>query len=265
MNEEIAKRKAKEAYEAEKRRRAEEIKKSQTSISQKEKMAGGLSGSQGKYEMPKVQLHDEWNSLLSKYVSSSGKVNYKGFKKDVAKLDKYLAKLEASKIGSWSRNKKMAFWINAYNAYTVKLIVKNYPVKSIMDLHEGKPWNVKWINLDGQNLSLNNIENDILRPKYKDARIHFAVNCAAKSCPPLLNQAWTESNLNRNFEKQAKAFINNSKFNAISNSSAKVSKIFEWYAVDFGNLVDYLNKYSTTKISSGTKVDYLEYDWGLNE
>ena len=127
-----------------------------------------------------------WNGLLRKYVNSSGKVNYKGFKSDKSKLDAYLKELENNPIQeNWSKAKKMAYWINAYNAFTIKLIVDNYPISSITKLHGGKPWDVKWIKLGGQTYSLNNIENDILRPKYKDARIHFAVNCAAKSCPPL--------------------------------------------------------------------------------
>ena len=210
--------------------------------------------------------HMIFDNLLKKNVSSSGKVNYKGFKNDEKTLNAYLNQLEGTPIGrDWSKNKKMAYWINAYNAYTIKLILKNYPVAKITDLHGGKPWDVKWIKLDGRSLSLNNIENDILRPTYKDARIHFAVNCAAKSCPPLLNQAWTSSNLNSNFEKQAKAFINDSKFNVISGSNAEVSKIFEWYAADFGDLKSYLNKYAKNQIASGTEIKYKEYDWSLNE
>ena len=146
-----------------------------------------------------------------------------------------------------------------------KLILDNYPTSSITKLKGGKPWDVKWIKLGSKTYSLNNIENDIIRPEFKEARIHFAVNCAAASCPPLLNQAWTPSNLEANFEKQAKAFVNNSAYNKISASKVQVSKIFEWYAGDFGDLIAYLNKYSTTKINKSAKVSYLEYDWALNK
>ncbi len=210
--------------------------------------------------------HDKWDQLLRKYVSTSGKVNYKGLKADKAELESYLKYLQENQIqDNWSKAKKMAYWINAYNAFTIKLIVDNYPVSSITKLYNGKPWDQKWIKLDGQTYNLNNIENDILRPQYKDARIHFAVNCAALSCPPILNQAWTENNLNQLLEKQAKAFINNPKFNTIESNEIEISKIFEWYAVDFGNIVDYLNRYSKTKISANAKVKYKEYDWALNE
>jgi len=159
----------------------------------------------------------------------------------------------------------MSYWINAYNAFTVKLIVDNYPLKSITKLENGKPWDKKWIKLGGKTYSLNNIENDILRPTYKDARIHFAVNCAAKSCPPLLNKAWTSRNLESNFERQAKAFINNNTYNKIGGNEIEISKIFEWYAVDFGNIVKYVNKYASTKADAKAKVKYMEYNWDLNE
>jgi len=210
--------------------------------------------------------HQAFDGLLRKYVSSTGKVNYAGFKKDKAKLDAYLKKLEGQAIeGSWSKNKKLAYWINAYNAYTIDMIIRNYPLKSITDLEGGKPWDKKFIKLNGKTLSLNNIENDIIRPTFKDARIHFAVNCAAKSCPPLMNKAWTESNLQGELEKRTRTFINNSSYNTISSGSAKISKIFEWYAVDFGNLNEYLAKYSKTTVDGSTKISYNEYDWSLND
>ncbi len=225
-------------------------------------------------EQPKAQpaeakdppSHDAWDKLLQQYVTADGKVNYGGLKKDKAKLEAYLKTLEENPPqDGWSRGEKMAFWINAYNAATIKLIVDNYPVSSITKLEGGKPWDVKRVKIGGKAYSLDAIENDILRPQFKDPRIHFAVNCAAQSCPPLLNRAWTAANLESNFEKQAKAFINNSRFNKISAKSVQVSKIFEWYGSDFGNLVTYLNKYATTKINAGAKVAFLEYDWALNQ
>ncbi len=209
--------------------------------------------------------HSKWNELLQKYVSDSGKVNYKGFQSD-SKFETYLNELKNNPVQSdWSREKKMAYWINAYNAFTIKMITDNYPVSSITELEGGKPWDKKWITLGDKTYSLNNIENDILRPKYKDARIHFAVNCAAVSCPTLLNKAWTADNLESNFEKQAKTFINNSKFNDISQNKVSISKIFDWYAKDFGDITDYLNQYSSTEINDDAKVTYKEYDWALNK
>ncbi len=209
--------------------------------------------------------HDAFDVLLKKHVSSVGKVNYQSFKAEEAKLDAYLKTLENTSIASdWSRSKQMAYYINAYNAATIKLILKNWPVKSITDLHGGKPWDVKWVKLGGKTYSLNNIENDILRPKYNDARIHFAVNCAAKSCPPLLNKAWTAGNLNKYLDLQARSFINNPTFNAIKAGNVEISKIFDWYAADFGDITDYLNKYAKVTIDDNAKVQYKEYNWSLN-
>ncbi len=210
--------------------------------------------------------HSAWDQLLRKYVSQTGTVNYKGFKSDQKALKAYLKELRENPVQeNWTKAEKMAYWINAYNAFTIQLIVDNYPVSSIMDLHGGKAWDVEWIELGNKKYTLNNIENDILRPKYKDARIHFAVNCAARSCPPLLNRAWTAANLERYFEQQAKSFINNSRYNKLSSDAVQISKIFEWYAGDFGNIVDYLNKYAEVKINKNAKVSYLEYDWKLNQ
>lgn len=209
--------------------------------------------------------HSQWHTLLQKYVSPTGKVNYAGFKSDKAKLQAYLDELAANPVqDNWSRAEKMAYWINVYNAFTIKLIVNNYPVSSITKIHNGKPWDVKWIKLGNKTYSLNEVENDILRPKYQDARIHFAVNCAAKSCPPLLNRAWTADNLDNYLEKQTRSFINNSKYNTISAREAHVSKIFEWYASDFGNLIEFLNKYAASSINKSASVTFKEYDWALN-
>lgn len=132
-------------------------------------------------------------------------------------------------------------------------------------MHDGKPWDVKWIKIGDKTYSLNNIEHDIIRPKYKEPRIHFAVNCAAKSCPPLLNKAWTASNLETNLANQAQKFINNTKYNQLSASTVKVSRIFDWYKEDFGDLINYLNQFSSTKINATAKISFIEYDWALNK
>ncbi len=216
--------------------------------------------------VPVAPSHEIWNDLLKNYVSSTGKVNYKGLSANRSQLESYLQLLaENPEHNSWSSFEKMAYWINAYNAFTVKLIVDNYPLGSIMELYGGKAWDEKWIKLGEKTYTLNNIEHDILRPRYKDARIHFAVNCAAQSCPPILNRAWTSTQLNSFFEQQARKFVNDPKFNQIKADEVAISKIFEWYAEDFGNIIDYLNKYSKVKINSDAKVTYLEYNWDLNE
>jgi len=207
--------------------------------------------------------HTAFHELLSANVNN-GNVNYKAFKAESQKLDGYLDMLSNADVSKLTKSEKLAFWINAYNANTIKKIIDNYPVQSITDLDGGKPWDTKWIKIDNRTLSLNNIENDIIRPTFNEPRIHFAVNCAAISCPPILNKAWSAGNLNTYLEQQAKSFINDENFNVITPKSIKISKIFDWYKEDFGDIITFLNKYSDTKINSDASVEYLEYNWKLN-
>ena len=210
--------------------------------------------------------HAGLDSLLRKYVSDAGKVNYKGLKSDKEALYAYCKALSDNPPQEgWTHEEKMAYWINAYNAFTLKLIVDNYPAKSILNFDGGKTWDVKRIRIGEKKYSLNNIENDILRPQFKDARIHFAINCAAKSCPPLRNRAYAAATLDSTLEARTKAFINNPAFNTITASKARVSRIFEWYAGDFGDLKKFLNKYADVQLKSSAVVTYTEYDWDLNE
>ncbi|MGK0315598.1 MAG: hypothetical protein ACI86M_001830 [Saprospiraceae bacterium] len=209
--------------------------------------------------------HKLFDGFLGAFVSNSGVVNYSGMKKKEADLNAYLTSLEKTKFNTrWSRSEKLSFWINAYNAYTIKLILDNYPVKKITDLYGGKPWDKKWIKLDGKTLSLNNIENDIIRPEFKEPRIHFAVNCAAKSCPPILNSAFTASNLEKKLQSQTKKFINNTQHNTLGKSEITISKIFDWYGADFGNVASFVAKYANSTVKPTAKIKFNEYDWALN-
>lgn len=209
--------------------------------------------------------HDKWDGLLQTYVDEKGLVDYAGLKKAEGTLDAYLQQLQSeAPTDSWSREERMAYWINTYNAYTVKLILKHYPVSSIRDIHDGNPWDVEWIPVGSRKLSLNQIEHDILRRQFDEPAIHFAVNCAARSCPPLHHRAWTADKLDTLFEQQARAFINDERFNRISSSEASVSRIFDWYAEDFGDLRAYLKRYSRSGISEKAPITFQEYDWSLN-
>jgi hypothetical protein len=211
------------------------------------------------------QTHQLFNNLLQKYVTSYGSVNYLALKQDEKSLDRYLNELSKNiPDNSSSRNVSLAYWINAYNAFTLKLILDNYPLKSITDLNNGKPWDVKWITLGNKKYSLNNIENDIIRPVYKDARIHFALNCAAISCPPLLNKAFTSNNIEELMDTQTRNFIN-SQANDLGSTKIKVSKVFDWYKKDFGDVTAFISKYSKTKINSNALISYKEYNWSLNK
>ncbi|MDX6746540.1 DUF547 domain-containing protein [Polaribacter sp. PL03] len=211
-----------------------------------------------------------FNSLLQKHVTKSGIVDYKSLKNDEAKLDSYISYLEkTTPASSWSTNKQKAFWINAYNAYTIKKILENYPLKSIMDIKEGgkTAWKIPFAKVGGQTYTLDHIEHNILRKNLFDARIHVGVNCASGSCPKLGNEAFTEKNVDVNLEKLMIAFVNDTSRNKISTKKVQISSIFDWFKDDFtknGTVIDYLNKYSKTEINKNAKIGYLKYDWSLN-
>lgn len=220
------------------------------------------------------KTHKTWNELLKKHVDNEGHVNYKGFKKDIVKFESYLSALEKeAPKDSWSRDEKLAYWINAYNAYTVKLIVDNYPVKSIKDLGGNlykinTAWDIKFIKIEGEEYDLNNIEHGIIRKDFEEPRIHFAVNCASASCPILRNEAFVASKLDRQLDDQARTFINDGVRNCVKEDVAKLSKIFKWFSGDFtknGTVIEFINKYADTKMTKSTKIDYLDYGWSLNE
>ncbi|MBL7793320.1 MAG: DUF547 domain-containing protein [Saprospiraceae bacterium] len=213
------------------------------------------------YSQPNYQAY---NALLANYVSKTGEVNYKALKTNPAALiraiDSFAKQTPSSK---WSKNEQLAFWINAYNVFTIKLITDNYPLKSIMELDGGKTWDVKRIKIGGELYSLNQIENEIIRPQFKDARIHFALNCAAKSCPPLYDKAYLPSQLEQQLDERTRSFVRSTN-NELSEKTVKISKIFDWYKADFGDLIVFLNKYADVKISPQAKITYAEYDWTVN-
>ena len=210
--------------------------------------------------------HSDWNVLLQQHVSEKGNVNYKGFKKEELKLKSYLTSLSKHMPDdSWSKDEKMAYWINAYNAFTIQLILDNYPISSIKDIEN--PWDIEFINLRDKTFSLNDIEHKILR-KMNDPRIHFGIVCASVSCPKLQNVAFEASNLDGQLDIAAKEFLANPARNNLSKNAIQLSKIFKWFAKDFkneGSLIDFLNKYSEITILQNAKKSYKDYDWNLNE
>ena len=225
----------------------------------------------------KPVTHETWDALLKKHVSAKGGVDYQGFILDSVKLNSYLKLLSDNhpNAKNWSRNEQLAYWINAYNAFTVKLVIKHYPVKSIKDIKKGVPfvntvWDIKFIKIEGATYDLNNIEHSIIRPKFKDPRIHFAVNCASGSCPNLLNEAFTAKRLDEQLDKVARSFLADKSKNKIASASkAELSKIFSWYKGDFTEkgqtLVGFINKYAPLKLDDKAELSYLDYDWSLNE
>ncbi len=210
--------------------------------------------------------HSEFNSLLQRYVAANGTVNYEGFRKNSKTLRDYIASLgENLPNESWSKNDKLAYWMNAYNAMTVDLILRNLPLESIKDID--KPWDQRLWKLGDKWYNLDEIEHQILR-KMDEPRIHFGINCASYSCPPLLNEAFTSEKVDAQLDLLARKFVNDSSRNTITSDNVEISKIFNWFSKDFkqnGSVIDFLNLYSEVKISANAKVRYKDYNWELND
>ncbi len=218
--------------------------------------------------------HSIYATLLEKHVKQ-GLVNYRGFKTDEARLDQYLKVLEKTDSSALPRNEQFAFYVNAYNAWTIKLILSGYPgIQSIKDLGSiiKSPWKKKICRIDGDVITLDDIEHSILRPRFKDPRVHFAINCAALSCPPLNSEPFRGSTLDRQLDTSAGAFINNPQRNYIKGSTLYVSKIFKWFAEDFNDdIVGFFLKYAEKELKKDLEakgdqinIKYLHYDWSLN-
>jgi len=218
--------------------------------------------------------HTLYAELLRNY-NRNGVVDYAGFKKDETRLDDYLQRLANIDPEGLSRDERFAFYANAYNAWTIKLILTAYPgVESIKDLGSlfRSPWKKKFVKLDGKVVTLDHIEHDILRPQFKDPRVHMAVNCASKGCPPLWSEPFTGSRLDDQMNAAARNFINDPGFNRLEGDTLYVSKIFKWFSEDFNDdVISFVEKYAEDKLKSTIKanrstldVEYLDYDWSLN-
>lgn len=212
-----------------------------------------------------------FDSLLQKNVDKAGRVDYQSLKNNETLLDNYLAYIQNNEpTKDWSSNKKKAFWINTYNAYTIKIILNNYPLKSIRDIKiDGKTaWKIPFVKVGQKRYTLDQIEHKILRKKFNDPRIHVGINCASVSCPRLWNFAFTEDNIASSLDNLMKEFINNTTRNKISKNNLEISEIFNWFSKDFmknGTIINYLNTYAAIKISEKASIKYLTYDWSLNK
>lgn len=232
-------------------------------------------GNQSYAGSPAAPDHTAWTELLSKYVEDNGLVNYQGFIDDKTQLEAYLEVLSNNAPGdTWTDNEKLAYWINAYNAFTVKLIVDNYPLESIKDLNPtlsvptvNTIWSKEWFQIGGEDFSLDRIEHKILRKEFEEPRIHFAVNCASISCPVLRPEAYKAKEVDRQLDEQARIFLNDPSRNTITEKRIEVSKIFSWFGGDFKkgqSLVEFIDRYTKVDIDKKAKVRFMKYDWNLN-
>ncbi len=219
--------------------------------------------------------HSIFGELLGKHLRD-GRVNYQEFKNEETRLDEYLAYLETVDVDKLSKDEQFAFYTNAYNAWTIKLILTGYPgVKSIKEFGIPlirTPWEKELVRLKTGVLTLDEVEHDILRPRFKDPRVHFAINCAAKSCPPLYPEPFTGARLDEQLNDATRSFINDATQYRLEGEELHVSRIFKWFGEDFDNdPLSFFRKYAEgalkEQLESGKKdvdIEYLDYDWSLN-
>ncbi len=238
--------------------------------------------------------HSAWNEMLKRnvvYINNghASRVNYKNLQADEKKLDGYLETVSAvsrSDFDKWPEAEKLAFLFNAYNAFTIKLILSKYPdLKSIKDLGSifSSPWKKKFFKLFGEEFYLDKIEHETIRKNFKEPRVHFAVNCASIGCPMLFNEAFAADKLDKQLEQGLKSFLSDNTRNSYNKNSntLEISKIFDWYSEDFekgylgyNKVIDVMAKYPEllTNDVAGQKaiksktptIKYLNYDWNLN-
>jgi hypothetical protein len=214
---------------------------------------------------------ESYNRLLGKYVTSGGVkyAEWKGNAADMQALQGVVDGIAKENASAMEKKAQLAFYINAYNAWILHEALEKYPTKSVKDALFTF-FTSKRITVAGQQTSFNALEKETIRSKFNDPRVHFALNCASRSCPPLSRQAFTGGNLDSQFETLAKGYVNSDKgvrYNAAT-KTAELSKIFDWYKDDFkgeGGPVAFINKRRSSPIPADAKITYQDYDWGLNE
>jgi hypothetical protein len=226
--------------------------------------------------------HSAFGSFLSKYLVENDGVNLIRYgavsERDKSSLDAYIAHLQTIGISGLSRSEQRPYWINLYNAFTAKLILDHYPVKSIRNIKLGGifssgPWDAKLLEIEGEAVSLNDIEHRILRPIWNDNRIHYAVNCASYSCPNLQPMPFTRDNTEELLESGARSYVNHDRGVHFDGNKLTVSSIYSWYRDDFGGreatVIEHLLVYADGDLSrrleayDGSLRD--DYNWTLNE
>lgn len=228
--------------------------------------------------------HSAWSRFLAHYVSPGpdgiNRVAYgRVDAEEKRKLDAYIADLAAQSVSALSRPEQLAYWVNLYNALTVRLILDHPEVGSIRDidispgLFADGPWGKKLVEIEGAAVGLNDIEHRILRPIWRDPRIHYAVNCAALGCPDLQRQAFTAGNAEALLEAAARTYVNHPRGAAVADGALIVSSIYIWFQEDFGGtdagVIAHLRAYAgprlATDLATVKRISGHAYDWSLNE
>jgi hypothetical protein len=228
--------------------------------------------------------HGDWTRLLQAYTRPADdgvvRFDYAGLAaRDRAALDGYIARLTATPVSRLNRDEQLAYWINLYNALTVQVVLNNYPVSSILKINISPgffsigPWGKKLVSVEGEDISLDDIEHRILRPIWRDPRIHYAVNCASIGCPNLIDTAYTADQVDALLEANAIAYVNHPRGAELRGGALSVSSIYDWFQEDFGGsetgVLAHLRKYARPDLLRDLKlvfeIDSYDYDWSLNE
>lgn len=229
--------------------------------------------------------HAAWTGLLGEYLHEDDedvtRLDYGGVEAaDRERLDRYIERLEGVSISEYSRAEQFAYWVNLYNAVTVDVVLEHYPVESIRDIDispgwfSSGPWGAKLVTVEGEQLSLDDIEHRILRPIWSDPRIHYAVNCASVGCPDLQPEAFTAADMEDQLDRAARGYVNDRRgFTIDDNNDLIVSSIYHWFQEDFGDselhvikhLQEYADESGAAMIERRTEYDGHRYDWSLND
>ena len=228
--------------------------------------------------------HGVWQRILGTYLApGADRVNrfaYAGLgPADGRALDGYIAGLAATPVSALARPEQRAYWINLYNALTVQVVLDHYPVASIHDIAISPglfaigPWDKKLIEVEGVAVSLNDIEHRILRPIWRDPRVHYALNCASIGCPDLQATAFTAANAEALLEAAARAYVNHPRGARVEDGTLTVSSIYAWFREDFGDteagVIAHLKRYAGPELAKAletvTDIEDYEYDWVLND
>ncbi len=227
--------------------------------------------------------HSNFSQILGKHIvkdkTGLNRVNYQALKSQQTKLKAYISQLETVKVTNLGKEEQFAFWANLYNAVTLNVVLDAYPVKTIKDIDispgifSNGPWGKKLVTIEGTQLSLDDIEHEILRPIFKDPRVHYAVNCASIGCPNLQNKAFTGSKLNAQLDQAARDYVNSNRGVVVQNGRVSASKIYSWFKKDFGpnqtTLLAHLKKYAKgplkNQLTQTKTINRYFYDWTLND
>jgi hypothetical protein len=227
--------------------------------------------------------HGDWDAMLRQHLvrgpNGVMRVDYAAFAQDRARLDAYIARLSATPVRDLDRPAQMAFWINLYNALTMQVVLDHPTVTSIRDidispgLFSSGPWDAERVTVQGQALTLNDIEHRILRPIFEDPRVHYAVNCASVGCPDLRAEAYVAERLQEQLDDQAKAYVNHRRGARIdAEGELVVSSIYVWFREDFGDtdqgVIEHMLRHAEgslrNRLTTISKIGGDGYDWQLN-